>query len=149
MTEIVKLQMILCQMIIHYDGKQSELNYFFEQIQNPNLNFGIIYRTAVLYEKYIFSDFLIQSGKYDINQDPNYVLEIKSCIVSNNSEVVNHYFDDGLEPNATQINEILNFYTTLNCEDYDPELFKRFKYLQKKIKIKKIKELLQNQNQKK
>jgi len=129
MNEIKSIKMILCQLIIHYKGEQSDFDYFSDHIQEPETDYSLLYQTAVLYEQYVFSDLIIQSGKYEINEDRFFVKEIESCIISSNSNVVMHYIGDGLILNEEDLSNILKFYGTLEPSEYEQELYLYFRLL--------------------
>jgi len=129
MNELESIKMILCQLIIHYNREQSDIDYFSDHIQDPETDYSLLYQTAVLYEQYVFSDLIIQSGKYEINEDRFFVKEIESCIISSNSNVVMHYIGDGLILNEEDLSNILKFYGTLEPSEYEQELYLYFRLL--------------------
>jgi len=129
MNELESIKMILCQLIIHYNREQSDIDYFSDHIQDPETDYSLLYQTAELYEQYVFSDLIIQSGKYEINEDRFFVKEIESCIISSNSNVVMHYIGDGLILNEEDLSNILKFYGTLEPSEYEQELYLYFRLL--------------------
>ena len=129
MNELESIKMILCQLIIHYNREQSDIDYFSDHIQDPETDYSLLYQTAVLYEQYVFSNLIIQSGKYKINEDKSFVKEIVSCIISSNSNVVMHYIGDGLILNEEDLSNILKFYGTLEPSEYEQELYLYFRLL--------------------
>ena len=137
MNELESIKMILCQLIIHYNREQSDIDYFSDHIQDPETDYSLLYQTAELYEQYVFSNLIIQSGKYKINEDKSFVKEIVSCIISSNSNVVMHYIGDGLILNEEDLINILKFYEPLEPSEYEQELYLYFRHLYSLMRIKK------------
>lgn len=67
------------------------------------------------------------------------LLEIKSCIISSNSNVVMQYIIDGLILNEVDLSKVLDFYRTLQPSEYEQELYLYFNQLFKIRNSKKTK----------
>lgn len=137
--QVKSLELSLILLIQEYNGEKSDISFFQNSLNCTGLNYSALYTTAVLFEKYILSEIVLNSGRYNINHDSNMLLEIKSCIISSNSNVVMQYIIDGLILNEVDLSKVLDFYRTLQPSEYEQELYLYFNQLFKIRNSKKTK----------
>jgi len=138
--QLKMVQLNLIEIIHNYSGNEEDSNYFKSKLDDKGLNWGLIYRVAVNFDVYELSDLIINSHNYDLyfNDDKEMTREIKGCIISRCDDFILHYLADNYYPTDMILEEIMAFYSELDADSVNNDIFNQFKFMNKVMEIKRL-----------
>ena len=125
------LELKLIAIIMNPERSNKDMEFFKSKVISEHIDHDALYRIAVKYEQFQFSDLIIQSGKFDINKES--YLEIISYILWGNDSRIMRFIQDGYNPNRIDLEHIFDTYIKANDIEHDMEAYNYFVKLYKSM----------------
>ena len=125
------LELKLIDIIMNPERSNKDMEFFKSKVISEHIDHDALYRIAVKYEQFQFSDLIIQSGKFDINKES--YLEIISYILWGNDSRIMRFIQDGYNPNRIDLEHIFDTYIKANDIEHDMEAYNYFVKLYKSM----------------
>jgi hypothetical protein len=144
--EINALQLTIAEILKDENIADNNLQYFKSKLVYKELGWGLLYNIAVAYNKTEFSDLIIAHNNYKLadNADEEMLKEVIACIAIRSDKHLLKYLNDGYYPNDVGLTEIMDFYSLLERDTYNIDIFNLFNQMYKQLKIKRIKREIEN-----